>query len=39
MQASIAAPIVVDGSVWGVITASRTTRNDPFPLGAEHRLG
>ena len=39
LQASIGAPIVVDGRVWGVITASRTTPDDPFPLGAEHRLG
>src|SRR5687768_17416562 len=34
LHASIGAPIVVDGSVWGVITASRTTPEDPFPLGA-----
>jgi signal transduction histidine kinase len=38
IQASIGAPIVVDGRVWGVVTASRTTP-DPFPVGAEQRLG
>jgi signal transduction histidine kinase len=38
-QAAIAAPIVVDGRVWGVITASRTTLDDPFPPGAEEHLG
>jgi signal transduction histidine kinase len=38
IEASIGAPIVVDGHVWGVITASRTAPNDPFPLGAEQRL-
>jgi signal transduction histidine kinase len=39
IEASIAAPVVVDGRVWGVISASRTTRDDPFPPGAEVRLG
>ncbi len=39
IQASIGAPIVVDGRVWGVIMASRTTKDDPFAPGAEHRLG
>ncbi len=39
LQASIGAPIVVDGHIWGVITASRTTKDDPFAPGAEHRLG
>jgi signal transduction histidine kinase len=39
IQASIGAPIIVDGRVWGVITASRTTKTDPFPPGAEHKLG
>jgi signal transduction histidine kinase len=38
LQASIGAPIVLDGRVWGVLTASRTTENDPFPPGAETRL-
>jgi signal transduction histidine kinase len=39
IQASIGAPILVDGRIWGVITASRTTIDDPFEPGAEHRLG
>lgn len=39
IEASIAAPIIVDGRVWGVVTASRTTPDDPFPPGAENRLG
>jgi signal transduction histidine kinase len=39
IHASIGAPIIVDGKVWGVITTSRRTPDDPFPLGAEHRLG
>ena len=39
IEASIGAPIVVDGRIWGVITASRKTAHDPFPSGAEHRLG
>src|SRR4051812_17094235 len=38
LEASIGAPIVVDGRVWGIVMASRT-RPDPFPPGAEHRLG
>ena len=39
IEASIAAPILVGGTVWGVVSASRTTKNDPFPEGAENRLG
>jgi GAF domain-containing protein len=39
IHASIGAPIIVDGRVWGVIKASRTTPNDPFPSRAERRLG
>jgi signal transduction histidine kinase len=39
IQAAIGAPIVVDGRIWGVITASRRTVDDPFAPGAEHRLG
>jgi signal transduction histidine kinase len=39
LLASIGAPIIVDGRVWGVITASRTIDHKPFPWGAEHRLG
>ena len=38
-HASIGAPILVDGKVWGVVTASRTAPDDPFPPGAEHQLG
>ena len=38
LEASIGAPIVVDGRMWGVVTASRTKPDDPFPPGAEHRL-
>jgi signal transduction histidine kinase len=38
-EASIGAPIVVDGKVWGVVTASRSRPAMPFPRGAEHRLG
>jgi signal transduction histidine kinase len=39
IEASIGAPIVVDGTVWGVVTASRTGVDDPFPPEAEGRLG
>jgi signal transduction histidine kinase len=39
IQSSIGAPIIVDGRVWGVITASRTTPDNPFPPLAERRLG
>ena len=39
IQASIGAPIVLDGRVWGVVTASRRDAGKPFPPGAEHRLG
>lgn len=38
IHASIGAPIIVDGRVWGVITASRTVPDDPFPVGAEEGL-
>jgi signal transduction histidine kinase len=38
LRHAIAAPIVVDGCLWGAITTSRTV-DDPFPEGAEHRLG
>jgi signal transduction histidine kinase len=37
-QASIGAPIVLDGRLWGLIATSRTRADDPFPRGAEHRL-
>jgi signal transduction histidine kinase len=39
IEASIGAPIVLDGRVWGVVTASRRDADNPFPPGAEHRLG
>jgi signal transduction histidine kinase len=38
LQASVGAPIMVDGKVWGVVMASRTRPDDPFPPGTEHRL-
>jgi signal transduction histidine kinase len=38
LQASIGAPILVDGEVWGVVMASRTEVDHPFPPGAEDRL-
>ena len=37
-EASIGAPIMVDRSVWGVVSASRTQVGDPFPDGDEERL-
>ena len=37
-EASIGAPIEVDGKVWGVVTAARTEPGDTFPPGAEHEL-
>jgi signal transduction histidine kinase len=36
--ASLGAPIVVEGEVWGVVTVSRFAGNPPFDSGAEHRL-
>jgi PAS domain S-box-containing protein len=39
LQATIGAPIIVDGEVWGVITVSRTRAGEPFDDGAERRLG
>jgi signal transduction histidine kinase len=38
IRSSVAAPVVVDGRLWGAVTAS-TTSDDLFPEGAEHRLG
>jgi signal transduction histidine kinase len=38
LYSSIGAPVIVDGRLWGVVTASRTTP-EPFPPEAEHRLG
>jgi signal transduction histidine kinase len=39
LQAAIGAPIVVDGSVWGVVICFRTRPDHPFPRGMEHHLG
>ena len=39
IEASIGAPIIAEGEVWGVVTASRTAGYEPFPAGAETRLG
>jgi GAF domain-containing protein len=36
-RSSIAAPIVVEGRLWGVMLVA-TKRPDPFPAGAEERL-
>ena len=38
IHATIGAPVVVDGRVWGIIIAARTHDDDPFPAGAERRL-
>ncbi len=38
IRCSLAAPIMVDGRLWGAVTAA-TTSGDPFPSGAEGRLG
>jgi signal transduction histidine kinase len=38
LQSSVGAPIVVDGAVWGVVMASRTVPEDPFPPGTEGQL-
>ena len=37
-EASIGAPIFVEGNVWGIVTASRTQPGDTFPPGAEQQL-
>jgi signal transduction histidine kinase len=37
-QASIGAPIMVEGKVWGVVAAWRSEPGDPFPHGDEERL-
>ena len=39
LHATIGAPVVVDGRLWGVVSASRTHAGDPFPPGAEAQLG
>ena len=36
-SSSIAAPIIVEGRLWGVMLVA-TQRSDPFPAGAEERL-
>jgi GAF domain-containing protein len=36
-RSSIAAPIAVEGRVWGVMLVA-TTRDEPFPAGSEERL-
>jgi signal transduction histidine kinase len=38
IAAAIGAPVVVDGSVWGVVTAARFHDREPFPPRAEHHL-
>jgi PAS domain S-box-containing protein len=38
IRCAIAAPIVVEGMLWGAIVASKT-RDETFPGGAERRLG
>jgi signal transduction histidine kinase len=37
-EASIGAPIFVEGNVWGVVTAARVRPGDTFPPGAEQQL-
>jgi signal transduction histidine kinase len=37
-EASIGAPVFVEGNVWGVVTASRVQLGDVFPPGAEQQL-
>ncbi|WP_238010618.1 DUF4118 domain-containing protein [Dactylosporangium sp. AC04546] len=37
MRGSVAAPVLVDGVVWGVLTAL-WSRSEPPPQGAEHQL-
>jgi signal transduction histidine kinase len=37
LKASVGAPVVVDGELWGAVLAG-TVRPHPFPAGAEHRL-
>ena len=38
IRSSVAAPINAEGRLWGAVTAART-REEPFPEGAEKRLG
>jgi signal transduction histidine kinase len=37
--ASLGAPILVEGAVWGVVTVSRFPGREPFEAGAEDHLG
>jgi signal transduction histidine kinase len=37
-RSSIAAPISVEGRIWGVMLAATQRSDDPFPTGAEERL-
>ncbi len=39
VHAAIGAPVIVDGEIWGIIATGRTASDDPFPVGAERRLG
>jgi signal transduction histidine kinase len=39
IDASIGAPVIVDGRVWGVVTASRLRGRETFPPNAEDHLG
>jgi signal transduction histidine kinase len=39
IDASIGAPVIVDGQVWGVVTASRFRGRETFPPRAEDHLG
>ena len=38
IDSAIAAPVIVDGEVWGAINATRSTVVEPFPEGAEKGL-
>jgi signal transduction histidine kinase len=38
VRASVAAPVMLDGEVWGAVVAS-TTRAEPLPAGCENQLG
>jgi signal transduction histidine kinase len=39
IEASIGAPVIVDGVIWGVVTASRFHNREAFPPNAEDHLG
>src|SRR5262249_51126742 len=39
ISASLGAPILVDGGVWGVVAVVRNASREPFAPAAEHRLG